>query len=147
MRKLPQHGACFVCGEQNTNNMGVTWYVDNKGTVTTETTLTEAHQGPPKLAHGGASAALLDEAMGAAVWQAGHKAAAVNLNVRYHCPVPLGVKIKVDGWVMRSNGKTIFTQGAIRLPDGALAVSSKGVYVEAEHLFTDLLKEMKMETD
>lgn len=138
IRKLAEHGSCFVCGKQNPHSIGVTWYAHEDGSVTTEVALTEAQQGPPKLAHGGASAALLDEAMGVAVWQAGHKVAAVNLNVNYHQPVPLGVKVQVRGIINGKDGRTIFTSGVITLPDGTIAVSGKGIYVEAEHLFANL---------
>jgi uncharacterized protein (TIGR00369 family) len=127
-----------VCGSQNSHGIGVTWYVDEHGTVSAQVTLSEAQQGPPRLAHGGASAALLDEAMGAAVWQAGYKVAAVNLNVSYHRPVPLGVQVLVQGKLSHREGKTILATGSIQLPDGSVAVSAKGTYVEAVHLFTDL---------
>jgi len=81
MRKLPEHGSCFVCGGSNSHGIGVTWYAREDGSIFTDVTLTEAQQGPPGLAHGGASAALLDEAMGAAVWQAGYKAVSIGLNI------------------------------------------------------------------
>ena len=41
--------------------MGLRWYVDEKGVVLSEFTLTLAQQGPPDHAHGGLSAAVLDE--------------------------------------------------------------------------------------
>ena len=33
MRKLPEHGSCFICGSENPHNIGLTWYVDEKGVV------------------------------------------------------------------------------------------------------------------
>jgi len=39
--------------------------------------------------------------------------------------------------------KHIFIQGEIRLPDGTLAVRGKGVYVEANHLFTEFADEAR----
>jgi acyl-coenzyme A thioesterase PaaI-like protein len=72
MDPIPEHGPCFVCGTQNPHSMGVTWWARDDGAVVTEVALTESQQGPPGYAHGGASAALLDEAMGAAVWRAGY---------------------------------------------------------------------------
>jgi len=131
MRKLPEHGSCFVCGGSNSHGIGVTWYAREDGSIFTDVTLTEAQQGPPGLAHGGASAALLDEAMGAAVWQAGYKAVSIGLNISYQRPVPLGQKIQVIGMRMDKLDKQIFTQGVIRLLDGTVAVRGKGVYVEA----------------
>lgn len=138
LQQLPEHGTCFVCGGQNPRGMGVTWFVQEDHSIYAEPVLEEAQQGPPNLAHGGALAALLDEAMGAAVWRASHRAAAVNININYHVPVPLGVKIEITGRVLEVKVKRISTVGEIRLPDGTLAVSGMGTYVEAPQLFTEL---------
>ncbi|PKO24013.1 MAG: hypothetical protein CVU38_00950 [Chloroflexi bacterium HGW-Chloroflexi-1] len=144
MQRLPEHGPCFVCGRQNSCGMGVTWYAREDGSIFTEVTLTEVQQGPPGMAHGGASAALLDEAMGAAVWRAGFRAAAVNLNTTYQKPVPLGVKIQVTGRFIEKNEKRLFALGEIRLPDGTVAVIGKGTYVEAPHMFSELTSQFEV---
>ncbi len=144
MQPLPEHGSCFVCGQQNPRGMGVSWYAREDGSIFTEIILTNAQQGPPGLVHGGASAALLDEAMGAAVWRAGFRAAAVNLNTTFIKPVPLEVKVQVAGVFIEKKGKQIFAQGEIRLPDGTVAVKGKGVYVEAPHLFNELTSQFKV---
>jgi len=59
------------------------------------------------LAHGGASAALLDQAMSAAVWRAGYIAAAVKLEVGYRRPMPLGQPIQVEGSVVEKDGRAV----------------------------------------
>jgi len=144
MQQLPEHGPCFVCGKQNSHGMGVTWYAREDGSIFTEVTLTEVQQGPPGMAHGGASAALLDEAMGAAVWRAGFRAAAVNLNTTYQKPVPLGVKIQVTGRFIEKNAKHLFAEGEIRLPDGTVAVVGKGTYVEALYMFSEIASRLEV---
>ena len=63
MKQLPEHGSCFLCGSENPHNVGLRWYVDEKGVVSSEFTLTLAQQGPPGYAHGGLSTAVLDEVM------------------------------------------------------------------------------------
>lgn len=138
MRQLPEHGPCFVCGTQNPHSIGIRWFVGEKNSVFGEIALTDRQQGPPGMAHGGASAALMDEAMGAAAWLTGLQVAARNLNLRFRRPVPLGVNIKITATVVQKNGKEIHTHGEIHLPDGELAVVAEGVFVEAEHLFTEL---------
>ena len=52
MRKLPEHGMCFVCGSDNPASIGVTWYAHDDGTITGEVTLSDSQQGPPQMAHG-----------------------------------------------------------------------------------------------
>jgi len=138
MQVLPKHGPCFVCGSPNSPSMGVTWYANDDQTIFAEVTLNDAQQGPPGLAHGGASAALLDESMGAAVWLAGYRVASVNLNISYRKPVPLGQPFKVTAQVNERNGKKVTAVGEIRLADGTLAVSGEGVFVQAPQLFNGL---------
>jgi hypothetical protein len=57
VKQLPEHGSCFLCGSENPHNPGLRWYVDEKGVVTSEFTLTIAQQGPPGYAHGGSGLA------------------------------------------------------------------------------------------
>jgi uncharacterized protein (TIGR00369 family) len=134
-KQLPYHGWCFVCGRDNPHSIGLTWWVDDEGILTSEFTLNEAQQGPPQHAHGGASAAILDEAMGLVVWAAGHKVAAVNLEINYHKPLPLKVPLSLEARITQIDERKIFSTGEIRLPEGTTAVSGRGIYVVAPVLF------------
>lgn len=134
-RQLPYHGWCFVCGHDNPHSIGLTWYVDDDGIMTSEFTLNEAQQGPPNHAHGGASAAILDEAMGLVVWAAGHKVAAVNIEVNYHKPLPLHKPLTLEAKITQMDERKIFSVGEIRLADSTVAVSGRGIYVVAPKLF------------
>ena len=140
MQLLPEHGSCFVCGTENPHSIGIRWYAEEDGSIYGKVTLTECQQGPPGLSHGGATTALLDEAMGAAIWYAGHRVAAVNLNVDFLHPVPLGVEIEVTARILEREEKVVRAQGQLRLPDGELAVSGLGIFVEAPQLFTRLFE-------
>lgn len=130
MRPFPEHGMCFVCGKDNPRGIGVQWYIKDDQTLYAEIVLTEHEQGPPGYAHGGASAAILDEAMGLCVWAAGHMVVAANLNVNFLRPVPLGVKLVAIGQVVGQENRVVRTRGEIHLPDGEIAVESSGVFVE-----------------
>jgi len=141
MKLLPEHGPCYVCGTENPKSMGTRWYLMPDGSVEAEMTLTVEQQGPPGHAHGGASAALIDEAMGAAVWQAGHMVVAANLTLDYRHPLPLGVKVKIVGQVAEVEAHKIHARGEIRLPNGQIAVVGRGIFVEAKHLFEPLAGE------
>ena len=135
MQALPYHGSCFVCGDENPHSMGLTWYLNDDGSIYSEMIFTLAQQGPPSYVHGGASAAVLDEAMGAAVWRAGLSVAAVNLEINYHAPLPLGQKAIITARIAEKLQRKVLTSGEIRLQDGTLVVSGRGIYVEAPHLF------------
>ena len=143
-RQLPYHGWCFVCGDENPHSIGMTWWVEDDGRLTSDFVLDLAKQGPPGHAHGGASAAILDEAMGLVVWAAGHKVAAVNIEINYHKPVPLHQPLTLEARVTEHDGRKAFSTGEIRLPDGTVAVSGRGIYVSAPKLF-ERVKPIKRE--
>lgn len=136
---LPEHGPCFVCGQQNPNSMGITWYTrpdPQRGLILfSNFTFSLAQQGPPSHAHGGASAAVLDEAMGAVCWQSGLQVLLANLNLNYHHPVPLDTMLQLEAWVDRVAGRKAFAQGHLLLPSGQTAVSGTGLYIHSPQLF------------
>ncbi len=130
MVKLRDHGSCFVCDKTNPNSMGVEWYLDDENQIDARFAFTINHQGPPGFAHGGATAAVLDEAMGLAVWYAGYRVVTANLNLDYRKPVPLGEPIQIHGALSGKENRRVEATGRIVLPDGTVAVSAKGIYVE-----------------
>lgn len=134
--QVPEHGSCLVCGAQNPKGFGLRWFWED-GRITSRFTFTEAQQGPPGYAHGGALAAVLDEAMGAAVWASGHRVVAGEIRIQYLKPVPLGQEMHVTAWVRGKEGKKVFAQGEITFPDGTVATRAEGIFVEAPHLFSD----------
>jgi uncharacterized protein (TIGR00369 family) len=140
-RQLPYHGWCFVCGHENPHSIGITMFVDDGGILTSEFILNEAQQGPPGYSHGGASAAILDEAMGLVVWAAGHKVAAVNIEVNYHKPLPLNQPLSLEARITQIDEHKIFSAGEIKLADSTVAVSGRGIYVVAPKLFENITLE------
>jgi uncharacterized protein (TIGR00369 family) len=137
-RQLPYHGWCFVCGHENPHSIGVTWFVNDDNLISSEFTLNEAHQGPPGFAHGGASAALLDEAMGLVIWSAGYKVAAVNLQINFLKPLPINQRLTLDAGIDKKDGRKIFSVGEIKLTDSTVAVNGRGIYVVAPQLFPSI---------
>ena len=138
-RQIPYHGWCFVCGTDNPHSIGITMFVDDEGVLTSEFTLEERHQGPPGHAHGGASAAILDEVMGLVVWAAGHKVLAANININYRTPLPLHQPLLAEARITEVSERKIISQGKIMLPDSTVAVEGSGVYVIAKRFFENSL--------
>jgi uncharacterized protein (TIGR00369 family) len=136
-KAIPYHGWCFVCGHENPHSMGLTWYVED-GVLTSEFTLNEAQQGPPGHAHGGASAAILDESMGLIIWAEGLQVAAVNLEINYHKPLPLNQPLTLETRITQKDERKIFSTGEIKLLNGTVCVSGRGIYVIAPQLFSDV---------
>jgi len=88
-------------------------------------------QGPPGHAHGGSIAAVLDEAMGAAAWLAGHRVVAVQLDTSFQRMLPLGTDATLEAWVERTDGRKVWTLS--RLLD-----ERREAFAEAEALFLEL---------
>ncbi len=151
--QLPEHGNCFVCGSENSRGIGLVWYIkggvapaslerDRAGLpnvlIFSEFSFGLAEQGPPDHAHGGASAAVIDEAMGNVVWCSQLAVVLANINLDYRLPVPLGTPVRVEAWVDKIVGRKAYAVGQIVLPEGQVAVAGTGLYVQAPQLFPGL---------
>lgn len=126
-----------MCGSENPQSIGITMFLEEDGRLTSEFTLTEAQQGPPGHAHGGASAAILDELMGIVVWAAGHQVLAANININYRKMLPLHQPLFAEARVSEVGGRKIISVGEIRLADSTIAVEGSGVYVVAKKFFEE----------
>ncbi len=132
--ELPDHGSCYICGSQNPSGLGIRFRLRD-GVVSARFTLDERQQGPPGHAHGGCVTAVLDEAMGAAVWYAGHPVVAGRLEVEFRKPVPLGVSLLAEARMVSRSGRKCQAEATLALPDGAIATRAKGLFIEAPHIF------------
>jgi acyl-coenzyme A thioesterase PaaI-like protein len=91
-------------------------------------------EGPPASVHGGAIAAVLDEAMGAACWMNRHAVVAARITINFRHLVPLGFAGRVEAWIDHIEGRKIFLTS--RLTDDA-----GRVHAEGEGLFITLTPE------
>lgn len=87
-------------------------------------------EGPPEHAHGGSMAAVLDEAMGGAVWMDGHLALAAQVTIRYRSMLPLGTVAVVEAWVSGTQGRKVHARGRLLDQNGRPFCESEGIYVE-----------------
>lgn len=120
------------------DGFGMRFHVHDDGAISGKIIIRKDKQGPPGHVHGGALIALLDEAMGAAAWYAGHQAVAVHLSFDLKAAVPLDVEITVWGEIQSKDGRKIWTTSRIILPDGRVAVDGRGLFLETPQLFEDL---------
>jgi acyl-coenzyme A thioesterase PaaI-like protein len=88
-------------------------------------------EGPPNTVHGGAIAAVLDEAMGAVCWMNGHAVVGARITINYLQMTPLGFSGRVETWIDRIEGRKCFI--ASRLTD-----TMGNVYASGEALFVKL---------
>jgi acyl-coenzyme A thioesterase PaaI-like protein len=81
------------------------------------------------VAHGGIGAAVMDEAMGWAMYAAGAWAMTARLEVRYRRPLPLDETISVGARVVRDRGKRLEATAELRDSSGALLAQAKGLFL------------------
>jgi len=97
-------------------------------------------EGPPGSVHGGAIAAVLDEAMGAVCWLNGHPVVGARITINYRNLTPLGFSGRVESWIEAIAGRKISLKSALTDMDGK-------VHAEGEALFIEMLPEMKQAFD
>jgi acyl-coenzyme A thioesterase PaaI-like protein len=103
---------------------------DDDGVVA-EVALGIAYEGPPSYVHGGVSALLMDQLLGAATIAVGLWGMTVRLELDYRGPVPLETRLVLRARVTEDAGRKSVVTGSIATadrPDRAL-VEARGVFV------------------
>ncbi len=121
---------CFGCGPANPGGLKLEFQLDADGSVTCSTIVSNAFEGHPGFLHGGIIATLLDEAMSKAVRAKGLTAMTRHLEIDYRRPVPSAVLIRIEGSVVRGEGRKHWTEAKIFAPDQSVLAQGKGLFVE-----------------
>eukprot|EP00933_Yihiella_yeosuensis_P045010 TRINITY_DN40318_c0_g1_i1.p1 TRINITY_DN40318_c0_g1~~TRINITY_DN40318_c0_g1_i1.p1 ORF type:complete len:260 (+),score=53.61 TRINITY_DN40318_c0_g1_i1:36-782(+) len=91
-------------------------------------------EGPPGAAHGGISAAMVDQMMGICIIAQKGPCVTLRLEVNYKKFIPSGEEVVVECWVESSDRRKHNLKGRIKSLDGSV------VYVECSSLFLELKK-------
>jgi uncharacterized protein (TIGR00369 family) len=108
--------------------------------------LSERFWGPPKHAHGGIIATILDEAMGK-VNKLHHVIAVTSkMTVEYLKPVPLGKPLIAVGWGKSVRGRRHLNVGEIRNQAGEVLARSQGTFiaVDPQRMFSKYLSKAQI---
>ena len=118
--------------------IGLTFFLQDSGEVTSEIVISEDYAGYPGMVHGGNVAAMLDEAAGRAATTDNPNRFAVTsrLAVRYRQPVPTNQLLKVTGRFIKKRGKVSQVYSEIRNEAGELLAEADGVFVDIAEDFT-----------
>ena len=120
---------CFACGQLNPGGMRLDFEV-SRDRATARYTAEQRYQGYDGLLHGGVVTALLDEAMGWAIFHQGIWGVTARINVTFRRPVPTGEELVVEGEVVRDRGRLIETHGTIsRTTDGAVLAEAEATFL------------------
>ena len=86
-------------------------------------------EGPPLHTHGGAMAAVLDEAMGGVCWMNGHGVLAARISVSFLRPLPLDTHTTIDGWIVAVDGRKISARARLFDAAGRAVAESEGLFI------------------
>lgn len=123
---------CFGCGPANPGGLKLEFLLAPDGSVVCPTTISNAFEGHPRFLHGGIIATLLDEAMSKAVRAKGLTAMTRHLEIDYRRPVPSGASIRIEGRIVRSEGRKHWAEAQIFDREEAALAHGKGLFVEVK---------------
>jgi acyl-coenzyme A thioesterase PaaI-like protein len=101
--------------------------------------------GPPGHVHGGATAYVLDEAMGSVGWMNDYPVVAAKLEFQYKQMAPMETDLIVEAEVLSATDRKIEVEARLRLPTGEITVVSHGVFVRLPKSRTLLLAQGNQE--
>ena len=86
-------------------------------------------QGPPGHVHGGAMAAVLDEAMGGACWMNGHRTVAAKISVSFLEMLKLETETTVEAAIERTDGRKIYLRAKMSDGRGTTIAEADGLFI------------------
>ena len=86
-------------------------------------------QGPPGHVHGGAMAAVLDEAMGGVSWMNAHTVLAARIGVTFLSPLPLESETTVEAWIENVDGRKVSTRASLKNEAGKAVAEADGLFI------------------
>jgi acyl-coenzyme A thioesterase PaaI-like protein len=130
--KQPNSSTCFVCGVDNQQGLGLSFYETGPDTVETTAVLPRHLQGYPGVAHGGIVTALLDEVTlrAAVIGQPEHLMVTGKIEVRFRQNVPIGVPLRVVGKLLERKRRAARTRGEVFLPDGTIGAEAEAILMD-----------------
>lgn len=121
---------CFGCGQANEVGLHLEFMLADDDAVVCETRVSDRYEGPPGFLHGGVIATLLDESMSKAVRARGLVAMTRHMEVNYLAAVASGSAIRMEGRVMRREGRKLWTEAEVKNRDGRVLAKATGIFVE-----------------
>jgi uncharacterized protein (TIGR00369 family) len=123
---------CFGCGEANPNGLQLEFLLAPDGTVVCPASIPVAYEGHPGYLHGGIIATLLDETMSKAVRARGLTAMTRHLEIDYKRPVPSATPVRMEGHIVRSEGRKHWVEAHIFDSEGKALAQGHGLFIEVK---------------
>lgn len=103
----------FVSGEPEGNRFRIRYFRDPAVQLRARVWFGPETEGPPGHAHGGSIAAVLDEVLGLAAWNAGYPIVVGNLTVGFRSLLPLQQVVTVETDIVSAAGRKVMVHGRI----------------------------------
>ena len=123
---------CFGCGLANPIGLHLDFLLAEDSSVVCHASVPDTFEGPPGYAHGGIIATLLDESMSKAVRAHGVVAMTRKMEIDYLRPVPSGAPIRIEGRVVRSEGRKHWTAARILNDEGKILAEGSGLFIDIQ---------------
>ncbi|MGA1820356.1 MAG: PaaI family thioesterase [Thermoplasmatota archaeon] len=107
----------FLSHAGGDEGMSVRYYLTDSGSLHAKVHFGPRSMGPPGHAHGGAMAAVLDEAMGVACFFRMIPVVTMSLHLQFFKMLPLGTEAHIETTVHEGDGKDITVIGRLYDPD------------------------------
>jgi acyl-coenzyme A thioesterase PaaI-like protein len=121
---------CFGCGPANPIGLRLSFFLSPDGLVISQPVIPDTLEGPAGYVHGGIIATLLDETMSKAVRALGLRSMTRHLEVDYLLPVPSVKPIRLQGRLIRSEGRKHWVEAALLDTEGNVLARGKGLFIE-----------------
>jgi uncharacterized protein (TIGR00369 family) len=121
---------CFGCGHANATGLRLEFMLAPDGTVVCVATIPDTFEGPHGYLHGGIIATLLDETMSKSVRAKGLTAMTRHMEIDYRLPVPSAAQIRMEGRVVRSEGRKHWAEARIFDGEDRALAQGKGLFIE-----------------
>jgi len=121
---------CFGCGQANPTGLHLEFLLAEDLSVVCHTAVPNTFEGPVGYVHGGIIATLLDETMSKSVRARGITAMTRNMEIDYARPVPSNGSIRLEGRVIRSEGRKHWTEAKILNGKGTTLATGKALFIQ-----------------
>jgi len=123
---------CFGCGPANPVGLRLEFMLAADGSVVSIPTVSDSYEGPKGYVHGGVIATMLDEAMSKAVRAGGFTSMTRRMEVDYLRPVPSGTSLRLEGQLIRSEGRKHWSEARILDANGVALARATGLFIEVK---------------
>jgi len=123
---------CFGCGPANPIGLRLSFFLAPDGLVVSQPVIPDTFEGPAGFVHGGIIATLLDETMSKAVRALGLRSMTRHMEVDYLLPVPSVKPIRLQGRLIRSEGRKHWVEATLLDAEANILARGKGLFIEVK---------------